>query len=142
MNPKNKKIFNKLLNENKVSKKNVYDLSPNSLFNDDIIEGIKVLLSKKITIGNITKKFEKEFSKYIGTKYALMVNSGSSANLLALFALINPLKKNKLKFGDEVLIPALCWSTSLWPIVQAGLKPVFVDTDPKTLNISVQNILI
>ena len=96
MKSKNKKFFNKLLNKNKVSKKIVYDLSPNSLFNDDIIEGIKVLLSKKITIGNITKKFEKEFSKYIGTKYALMVNSGSSANLLALFGLINPLKKINL----------------------------------------------
>ena len=69
-----------------------------------------------------------------------MVNSGSSANLLALFASINPLKKNKLKTGDEVLIPALCWSTSLWPIVQAGLKPVFVDTDPKTLNISIEDL--
>ena len=140
MNSKNKKIFNKLLDKNKISKKIVYGLSPNSLFNDDIIEGIKVLLSKKITMGNITKKFEEEFSKYIGTKYALMVNSGSSANLLALFGLINPLKKDKLRFGDEVLIPALCWSTSLWPIVQAGLKPVFVETDPKTLNISIEDL--
>ena len=140
MNLKNRKIFNKLLDKNKISKKIVYGLSPNSLFNDDIIEGIKVLLSKKITMGNITKKFEEEFSKYIGTKYALMVNSGSSANLLALFGLINPLKKDKLRFGDEVLIPALCWSTSLWPIVQAGLKPVFVETDPKTLNISIEDL--
>ena len=61
MNPKNRKIFNKLLNENKVSKKIVYDLSPNSLFNDDIIEGIKVLLSKKITMGNITKNSKENF---------------------------------------------------------------------------------
>ena len=96
MNSKNRKIFNNLIDKNKISKKIVYGLSPNSLFNDDIIEGIKVLLSKKITMGNITKKFEEEFSKYIGTKYALMVNSGSSANLLALFGLINPLKKNSL----------------------------------------------
>ena len=69
-----------------------------------------------------------------------MVNSGSSANLLATFALINPLKKNKLKKGDECLIPSLCWSTSLWPIVQAGLTPKFVDIDPQTLNISIPDL--
>ena len=71
--------------------------------------------------------FEREFAKYIGAKYALMVNSGSSANLLALQCLINPYRKKRLKEGDEVLIPALCWSTSLWPIIQSGLKPKFVD---------------
>ena len=121
-------------------KKNSYLLSPNSFSNGDILKASKVLFSKKNTMGEITKKFELEFSKYLGCKYALMVNSGSSANLLALFALINPLKKDRLKFGDECLIPSLCWSTSLWPIVQAGLKPVFVDVDPKTLNISINEI--
>jgi len=95
----------------------------------DIIKGIEVLLSKKITMSGITKKFEYEFGKFIGSKYCLMVNSGSSANLLAAFALINPLKKNKLKKGDEFIIPSLCWSTSLWPFVQAGLKPKFIDVD-------------
>ena len=61
-----------------------------------------------------------------------MVNSGSSANLLAAFALINPLKKNRLKKGDEFIIPSLCWSTSLWPMIQAGLKPNFIDVDLKS----------
>ena len=65
-----------------------------------------------------TRAFEKNFAKKIGAKFALMVNSGSSANLIALFASINPLQKNYLKKGDEVIIPAICWSTSLWPIVQ------------------------
>ena len=82
-----------------------------------------------------TRKFEIAFAKKLGVKYALMVNSGSSANLLATFAAGNPLKKNCLKRGDEVLIPALCWSTSIWPLVQFGLKPVFVDIDIHTLNI-------
>ena len=58
-----------------------------------------------------------------------MVNSGSSANLLATFAACNPLRKNKFKPGDEALIQALCWPTSLWPLTQTGLKPVFVDVD-------------
>lgn len=69
-----------------------------------------------------------------------MVNSGSSANLLALQCLINPYRKKRLKYGDEVIIPALCWSTSLWPIVQSGLKPKFVDIDIKTLNIDLNDL--
>jgi CDP-6-deoxy-D-xylo-4-hexulose-3-dehydrase len=138
---KSVKIFiNKLIKKEQKSSKNIYRLSPDSFSNEDIIKGIEVLLTKKITMAEITIKFEKEFAKFIGSKYALMVNSGSSANLLATFALINPLKKNKLKKGDECLIPSLCWSTSLWPIVQAGLTPKFVDIDPQTLNISIPDL--
>ncbi len=135
-----KKFINRLIKKEKKNTKNIYPLSPDSFSNEDIIKGIEVLLTKKITMSQITKKFEKEFAKFIGSKYALMVNSGSSANLLATFALINPLKKNKLNKGDECLIPSLCWSTSLWPIVQAGLIPKFVDIDPKTLNISISDL--
>jgi len=132
--------LNKIINKNseKISKN--YQLSPNSFSNKDIIEGIKVIVSKKITMSKKTTEFEKKFAKFIGSKYALMVNSGSSANLLAMFAMINPAKINKLKRGDECLIPALCWSTSLWPIVQAGLIPKFVDIDPKTLNLSIDDL--
>ena len=96
---------------------------------DDIIKGIEVLLSRKLTMSEITKKFEFAFSKFVGSKYALMVNSGSSANLLAAFALINPKKKGKLRPGDKFLIPAICWSTSLWPLVQCGLRPEFIDVN-------------
>lgn len=135
-----KSFINRLIRKEQKNSKNIYRLSPDSFSNEDIIKGIEVLLSKKITMSEITKKFEKEFAKFIGSKYALMVNSGSSANLLATFALINPLKKNRLKKGDECLIPSLCWSTSLWPIVQAGLIPKFVDIDPLTLNISIPDL--
>ena len=134
------KLIIKLIKKEQISSKNIYPLSPDSFSNKDILKGIEVLLTKKITMSKITKKFEKEFAKLIGSKYAVMVNSGSSANLLAAFALINPLKKNKLKKGDECLIPALCWSTSLWPIIQAGLTPKFVDIDPLTLNISIEDL--
>ncbi len=129
-----------MIDKSSIAKKNKYLLSPNSFSNEDILKASQVLFSKKITMGKITKIFEKKFAKFIGSKYALMVNSGSSANLLAMFALINPLKKKFLKPGDECLIPALCWSTSLWPIVQAGLKPKFVDVDPMTLNISIKDL--
>ncbi|MSP11227.1 MAG: aminotransferase class I/II-fold pyridoxal phosphate-dependent enzyme [Pelagibacteraceae bacterium] len=107
---------------------------------EDIKSGIKVLNSKNITMGKITKKFENYFKKTLGCKYSAMTNSGSSAILLILQTLINPYRKNKLKPGDEVLIPAICWSTSLWPIIQSQLKPVFVDVDKNTLNIDINDL--
>jgi len=112
-----------------------YPLVEDPFSNDDIHEGIKVLKSKQLTISKKTINFEKNFSSSLKSKYSLMVNSGSSANLLALQCLINPYRKNKLKAGDEVIIPTLCWSTSLWPIIQSNLKPIFVDINPLTLNI-------
>ena len=114
-------------------KKINYPLVEYPFSKEDINSGRKILsFGKFITMNKITKEFERKFAKYIGSKYALMVNSGSSANLLALFALINPMFKGKLKANDECLIPAICWSTSLWPIIQAGLKPKFVDVNLET----------
>ena len=69
-----------------------------------------------------------------------MVNSGSSANLLAVTACCNPLRKERFKKGQEVLIPGICWSTSLWPLVINGLKPVFVDVDVNTLNVDIEDL--
>ena len=107
----------------------------------DINSGRKILsMGKFITMNKVTREFEKRFAKYLGVKYALMVNSGSSANLLALFALINPKAKKRVKSLDECIIPTICWSTSLWPIIQAGLKPVFVDVDLKTFNINLDDL--
>ncbi len=107
----------------------------------DLSSGRRILSKGKfITMNKITKQFEKKFAKYLGVKYALMVNSGSSANLLAFFALINPKAKKRINFKDECIIPSICWSTSLWPIVQAGLKPVFVDVDLKTFNINLNDL--
>ena len=123
-----------------MKKKNSYPLLSNAFSRADVRSGIKVLKSKYITMSKITKSFEKQFCKKLGSKYALMTNSGSSANLLAVSAIINPLFKNKLKPGDEVIIPAVCWSTSLWPIVQNNLKPVFVDVDLETFNMSIESL--
>ncbi len=117
-----------------------YPLVDNPFSDDDIAEGIKVLKSKQLTISKKTINFEKDFSSSLKSKHSLMVNSGSSANLLALQCLINPYRKNRLKKGDEVIIPTLCWSTSLWPIIQSNLKPVFVDINPLTLNIDEKEI--
>ena len=88
-----------------------------------------------------TRKFEEAFAKKLKVNYAVMVNSGSSANLLSTFAACNPLRKNRFNRGDEVIVPALCWPTSLWPLYQAGLKINFIDVDPKTLNIDADNLI-
>ena len=117
-----------------------YPLLSNAFSESDVSEGQKVLKSKQITMSSKTRFFEKKFAEYVGCKYALMVNSGSSANLLALSLLTNPLRKIKLNPGDEVIVPVVCWSTSLWPIIQHGLKPVFVDINLKNLNIDLEEL--
>ena len=117
-----------------------YPLVENPYRKKDINKAINVLKSNKITSGPRVIEFENFFKRKINSKNSLMVNSGSSANLLALQCLINPYRKKKLKAGDEVIIPSLCWSTSLWPIVQSGLKPKFVDIDIKTLNLDLDDL--
>lgn len=117
-----------------------YPLLSNTLSKEDINAAKKVLDSRMITMSKKTRDFEKRFAKYLGVKFALMVNSGSSANLLAISLLVNPQRKKKLLPGDEVLIPVVCWSTSLWPIVQNNLKPVFVDIDLKNLNLDLEKL--
>ncbi len=120
--------------------KQFYPLIENPFSKRDIEMAIKTLKSKNLTMGKETKRFEKFFSKKIGSKYALMLNSGSSANLLALKCLTNPLKKNHIKAGSECLVPALCWSTTFWPIIQSNLVPKFIDVNLKNFSIDLENI--
>ena len=124
-----------------MSKNFFYPLLEDPYRKKDLNKAIEVIKTGKLTIGRHTKNFEDKFTKKIKTKFSLMVNSGSSANLLALQCLINPYRKKRLKKGDSVLIPTVCWSTSLWPIIQSGLKPVFVDIDPITLNIDINDLV-
>ena len=116
-----------------------YPLTQSVLKKEDLLAAIKVINSKNITMGKKTIQIENYFKKKITGINSLMVNSGSSANLLIFQCLINPLVK-RLKPGDEVLIPAVCWSTSLWPIIQSGLKVKFVDVDLNTLNINIGHL--
>lgn len=95
----------------------------------------RVIASGMYTMGANVQAFEREFGQYVGSKHCVMVNSGSSAILLmvaALFYTKNP--KIKLKRGDEVIVPAVSWSTTYYPLYQYGLKIKFVDIDLHTLN--------
>lgn len=95
----------------------------------------RVITSGMFTMGPQVFEFEKQFASYLGAKHCVMVNSGSSANLLmvaALFYSKNP--DLALKPGDEVIVPAVSWSTTYYPLHQYGLKIKFVDIDLQTLN--------
>lgn len=107
---------------------------------EEINAALDCMLTTNVTMGAKVKAFERQFSDKYGWKNGVMVNSGSSANLLAVAALANPETEDALKPGDEVIVPALSWSTTVWPLVQCGLVPVIVDIDPATLNIDPKEI--
>ena len=109
MNKKDQNLIERIIaKNNKTYSKYFYPLLDNAFSKEDLISGIKVLISGQLTMSKKTRDFEKEFANKLGKKYALMVNSGSSANLLVTFAACNPMRNNRFKVGDEVLIPSVC----------------------------------
>ena len=103
----------------------------------EAIRGIRTILNGWISQGENVKKFENDFANYIGCYFGIAVNSGSSANLLALLALK---EKYNLQDGDEVIIPAATFATVAMPIIQAGFVPLYVDVSRVTLNIDPKQI--
>lgn len=104
------------------------------------IEAInRVIASNRFSMGNEVAAFEQEFADYFGSKYAVMVNSGSSANLIAVAAVVLS-EKYGLSKGDEVIVPAVSWATTYTPLHQYGLKLRFVDIDRETLNIDLDKL--
>ena len=96
---------------------------------------VSASLDMKWVDGEITRQFEKEMAKYLGVRFAIMTNSGSSANLLAISALTSALfQSNRLQPGDEVITVAAGFPTTVNPIIQNGLVPVFVDVNVGTYN--------
>ena len=94
-----------------------------------------------LTYGRYSRQFERKLADILKVKYALLVNSGSSANLLAFFALTSPLLKDRrIERGDEVITVAAGFPTTVAPIVQYGAVPVFVDVELKTANIDVSQL--
>ena len=107
---------------------------------EEVMTALETLLSQNVTMGARVREFEQEFARFIGSKHAVMVNSGSSANLLALSVLSSTVTANGLHPGNEVIVPAMAWSTTIAPILQIGCVPVFVDVDPKTLNLRPEDL--
>lgn len=125
-------------------KKREFDYIPPSgklLGEEELLNMIDASLDMWLTAGRFNKEFEAKFAKYLGVKYALSTNSGSSANLLAFSALTShKLGERALKKGDEVISVAAGFPTTINPIIQQGMVPVFVDCEIGTYNIDADKI--
>jgi len=105
---------------------------------EDYVALVAASLDGWLTSGPYTEQFERGLAKFVGVRSAVMVNSGSSANLLAIAALTSPLLgRRRLVPGDEVITPALGFPTTISPIVQNGLRPVLIDIELGTYSLSV-----
>ena len=101
----------------------------------------QVIDSGKFSMGDRVAEYERDFASYCGSKHCVMVSSGSSANLLMIASLFfTKDKKRRLKRGDEVIVPAVSWSTTYFPLQQYGLKVIFVDIDRNTLNLDLDKL--
>ncbi len=108
---------------------------------DDILLGVDATLDGWLTAGRFANQFEYEFAQYFGAPKALLVNSGSSANLVAFYALTSPkLGDRAVKPGDEVITVAAGFPTTINPLIQFGAIPVFVDVDIATHNVKSEDI--
>ncbi len=114
-----------------------YQLCDNTWDKEEINAINRVVQSNQFSMGKEVKQYEIEFAKKFGVKYAVMTSSGSAANLLAVAALIY---SGYLQKGDEVLVPAVSWSTTYFPLYQMGLKLRFLDIDKNTLNFETKKI--
>ncbi|MEK7356578.1 MAG: aminotransferase class V-fold PLP-dependent enzyme, partial [Bdellovibrionota bacterium] len=107
----------------------------------DLVNLVDASLDMWLTAGRFAEKFEAEFAKFMGKKFCLAVNSGSSANLVAFSALTSSMAGSKrLKPGDEVITVAAGFPTTVNPIVQNGCVPVFVDVELGTYQIDVSQL--
>lgn len=116
-----------------------YELAAPSWGPEEIEAAKRVIDSGFYTMGANVKAFEQEFAAYFGARHAIMVNSGSSANLVAVAAMAYR-QHRPLQRGDEVIVPALSWATTYHPLQQYGLKLRFVDIELETLNIDVRQL--
>ena len=118
-----------------------YSLASSTWDDKELTAIQNVIDSDMFTMGKHVSEYEKQFADYFGSKYAVMVCSGSSANLIMIAALFyTKNEKLKLKRGDEVIVPAVSWSTTYYPLYQYGLKLKFVDIDRDTLNIDLAQL--
>lgn len=107
---------------------------------EEVWEVLESMLSSKVTMGEKVRQFEVQLAAYLEAKHVVMTNSGSSANLLALSALASPTLENRIKNGNEVIVPAVAWSTTLFPVLNIQAIPVLVDVDLETYNISFEQL--
>jgi len=111
-----------------------YDLASTTWGDEELAAIQRVCQSDRYTMGEEVKRFEEAFAAKFGMTHAVMVNSGSSANLVGIAALCYK-RERPLQRGDEVIVPAISWATTYHPLQQYGLRLRFVDVDLQTLNL-------
>lgn len=116
-----------------------YDLSADSWGDEEREAAMEVIRSGRLTMGSRVAAFEQAFADYFSRQYAVMTNSGSSANLAGMAALSYRADR-PLRRGDEVIVPAIAWSTTYAPLQQYGLKLRFVDVELDTLNMDTSRL--
>lgn len=112
-------------------------LHSSTLSTDELLAFNKAFLQGSITLGNYNEEYQSLAASIFNTQYCVSSNSGSSANLLVISALV---QTGKLGRGDKVLVPALAWSTSVFPLVQYGLIPIYIDISPIDFNLSIDDL--
>jgi len=118
-----------------------YKLASSTWDHNEIAAIQRVISSDMYSMGEEVNKYEVDFSSYFGSKYAIMTSSGSTANLLMIAAMFfTKDESRRLKRGDEVIVPAVSWSTTYFPLQQYGLRVKFVDIDRDTLNINLDKL--
>ncbi len=133
--------FSKNINKEIIPGVSYIPVSGKVIDEDDVLWGIESMMDAWLTAGRFSLKLEKELAKYFGSRYSFLVNSGSSANLLAFYALTSPkLGDRAIKTGDEVITVAAGFPTTINPLIQFGCIPVFVDVDIPSYNIKVEDI--
>ena len=134
-----REIAKKNSSKNIIAGENYIPVTGKVLDEEDILMGVEAALDGWLTAGRFANKFEHDFAQYFGAHKALLVNSGSSANLVAFYALTSPkLGGRAIQAGDEVITVAAGFPTTVNPIIQYGAIPVFIDVDIATHNVKVE----
>jgi CDP-6-deoxy-D-xylo-4-hexulose-3-dehydrase len=133
--------FSKNINKEIIPGVSYIPVSGKVIDEDDVLWGIESMMDAWLTAGRFSIKLERELARYFGGRFSFLVNSGSSANLLAFYALTSPkLIDRAIKPGDEIITVAAGFPTTINPMIQFGCIPVFVDVDIPTYNIKTEDI--
>jgi CDP-6-deoxy-D-xylo-4-hexulose-3-dehydrase len=133
--------FSTNINKTIIPGENYIPVSGKVIDEEDVLWGIESMMDAWLTAGRFSVKLERELARYFGSRFSFLVNSGSSANLLAFYALTSPkLLDRAIKPGDEIITVAAGFPTTINPMIQFGCIPVFVDVDIPTYNIKAEDI--